>query len=54
MLEQALSSVSQYTSEIASISGIKLTRKQHAFVAKLITGMCLLGSFKITKISAFF
>lgn len=54
MLEQPLRSISDFVRQVAKQGGADLTTKQHGLLATLLTGMILLGSFKVKGISALF
>ena len=54
MLEAPLNSVTRYVSLVAERGGVDLTRKQLLMLTRLLSGMILLGSLKISGVAAFF
>ena len=54
MLEQPLKSVESYVGTIAEHGEVTLTSKQAKLVARLLSGILLLGAFKVSRIAALF
>lgn len=54
MLEYPLKCVNKYVYDLCISANVSLSNKQTALISKLLTGMILLGSFKLSKIAALF
>lgn len=54
MLELPLKSIAEYLSLVAERGGVCLSKSQKLFLGRILTGMILLGSFKVVGIASLF
>ena len=54
MLESPLNCVNKYVDDLCTSANVLLSKKQMVLVSRLLTGMILLGSFKLNRIAVLF